>query len=255
MANDLYMHKISLDTRGLYGLAMRRNLVGRDAMDLGYITHCVLGELFGDDAPKPFALSNAPEHPNDRTPHTLRVLGYAGKSWDELAKRAKMFADPDIFELCRFRECAGKPMPSEWKPGMRLGFEVRMCPVVRGAKIDGRKSTAELDVYVSACRRAEGNHLDRAVVYRGWLEKQLQVHGLTKLIEARMSRFSLRMLVRRTRATTRQTRTSRRPDATFTGVLEVTDGPKFAGLLARGVGRHRAFGFGMVLLRPAGEGR
>ncbi|MEE8524028.1 MAG: type I-E CRISPR-associated protein Cas6/Cse3/CasE [Thermoanaerobaculia bacterium] len=45
-----------------------------------------------------------------------------------------------------------------------------------------------------------------------------------------------------------------RPDALLTGTLEVTDPDAFATLLARGVGRHRAFGFGMLLLRPPGSG-
>ena len=40
------------------------------------------------------------------------------------------------------------------------------------------------------------------------------------------------------------------PDTTFSGVLRVTDTDAFGALLARGVGRHRAFGYGMVLLRP-----
>ena len=35
------------------------------------------------------------------------------------------------------------------------------------------------------------------------------------------------------------------------GVLTITDGGAFASLLARGVGRHRAYGYGMMLLRPA----
>jgi CRISPR system Cascade subunit CasE len=45
---------------------------------------------------------------------------------------------------------------------------------------------------------------------------------------------------------------ARRPDATFRGTLRVDDPARFAAAaLARGVGRHRAFGFGMLLLRPA----
>ena len=43
------------------------------------------------------------------------------------------------------------------------------------------------------------------------------------------------------------------PDALMRGVLEITDGPAFAQLLAGGVGRHRAYGYGMLLLRPAGS--
>jgi CRISPR system Cascade subunit CasE len=34
------------------------------------------------------------------------------------------------------------------------------------------------------------------------------------------------------------------------GELTVADPDAFSALLARGVGRHRAFGYGMLLLRP-----
>jgi CRISPR system Cascade subunit CasE len=41
------------------------------------------------------------------------------------------------------------------------------------------------------------------------------------------------------------------PDATFSGLLVVKEPDNFVKLLAHGVGRHGAFGYGMLLLRPA----
>jgi CRISPR system Cascade subunit CasE len=41
------------------------------------------------------------------------------------------------------------------------------------------------------------------------------------------------------------------PDAVLAGQLRVTSPDAFAQLLANGLGRHRAFGFGLLLLRPA----
>jgi CRISPR system Cascade subunit CasE len=40
------------------------------------------------------------------------------------------------------------------------------------------------------------------------------------------------------------------PDVTFAGTLLVADSAAFAALLARGVGRHTTFGYGMLLLKP-----
>ena len=40
-------------------------------------------------------------------------------------------------------------------------------------------------------------------------------------------------------------------NGTVEGTLTVGDPDAFSRLLARGIGRHRAFGFGMLLLRPA----
>ncbi|GAB4211209.1 MAG: hypothetical protein OHK0013_32690 [Sandaracinaceae bacterium] len=44
-------------------------------------------------------------------------------------------------------------------------------------------------------------------------------------------------------------RRGERPNAVLEGTLRVTDADAFRALLARGLGRHRAFGFGMLLLR------
>jgi len=42
-----------------------------------------------------------------------------------------------------------------------------------------------------------------------------------------------------------------RPQALLKGVLTVKESNTFNRLLARGIGRHRAFGYGMLLLKPA----
>ena len=41
-----------------------------------------------------------------------------------------------------------------------------------------------------------------------------------------------------------------RPEVYLDGTLEITDSEAFNAMIARGLGRHRAFGFGMLLLRP-----
>ena len=42
-----------------------------------------------------------------------------------------------------------------------------------------------------------------------------------------------------------------RPEVWFSGQAEVVDGAGVPEFLARGIGRHCGFGFGMMLLRPA----
>ena len=60
------------------------------------------------------------------------------------------------------------------------------------------------------------------------------------------------MSFRRTRALRkRHARYSEGPDVVMRGVLTVTDPDAFSNLLAHGIGRHRAYGYGMLLLRPA----
>ena len=56
----------------------------------------------------------------------------------------------------------------------------------------------------------------------------------------------------RTRAVRkRHARYSEGPDAVMRGILTITDSDAFSELLAHGIGRHRAYGYGMLLLRPA----
>ena len=43
------------------------------------------------------------------------------------------------------------------------------------------------------------------------------------------------------------------PDAVMAGTLTVADPVAFAGTLGRGIGRHAAFGYGMLLLSAPGR--
>ena len=75
-----------------------------------------------------------------------------------------------------------------------------------------------------------------------------------ELLDVQLNAFARSHIVRRTQASASQARKGQTidgPDATLTGRLRVTDPTAFAHLLARGVGRHRAFGFGMLLLQRA----
>jgi CRISPR system Cascade subunit CasE len=76
--------------------------------------------------------------------------------------------------------------------------------------------------------------------------------GGAELTGVEISRFQMTRAVRRNRSADGsglQELTG--PDVTFSGTLAVQDPAAFHGMLSRGVGRHRAFGFGMLLLRPS----
>ena len=87
----------------------------------------------------------------------------------------------------------------------------------------------------------------REEVYAGWLAGQLnEGQGVslalsqTKLVSFQRTRSFRKLHARYVEG----------PDAVMRGVLTITDPDAFAQLLARGVGRHRAYGYGMLLLRP-----
>jgi CRISPR system Cascade subunit CasE len=85
------------------------------------------------------------------------------------------------------------------------------------------------------------------------LAGELARRGGAKLVVSRVEAQRRSILVRRTHGTARRSHLTERPDVLFGGTIEVTDAQAFPQLLERGVGRHRAFGFGMMLLRPPRE--
>jgi CRISPR system Cascade subunit CasE len=242
-AEPLYMLRLCLDTAGLFELGRRRHLPLRE-VDVGYLAHCALGELFGEGAPKPFHLENGGR--------AVSLLAYSPAPAEELRRRADTFATPEVHALCDWKRLAAKLMPTAWEAGARYGFRVRACPVVRMSS-DGERHRrgAEVDAFLARCWEVgDGIPVDRETVYREWLTAELERRGGAGLRAFRLASFQRERLVRRAGAD-RRVAIRERPDATMEGVIEVNDGAAFGELLRRGIGRHRSFGFGMLMLRPA----
>lgn len=255
MSVQIHLVRLALDAQKLYAFAKRSRAAARD-YDEGYAVHALLAALFDHGAaagervaPKPFRIMDAKKR-------VLDVLGYAALERDALVERAQHFADPLAWGVCDLDGAASKPMPEAFPAGARLGFSVRACPVRRIAKRGPMKEDrAEVDAFLARSWEVGPEvALDREEVYRAWLTEELAKEGAAAVVDARMSNFVLGRLHRRTHEEERRGRRTSRPDVTFDGVLEVRDPTAFAKRLARGVGRHRAFGFGMLLLTPAPRG-
>ena len=149
-------------------------------------------------------------------------------------------------------------MPEQWRTGRRLGFEIRVRPVSRLLKplpaADGAFAKgAEVDaLLIEALQRfpageaAEANMLQagrsRVAVYADWLALRLK-GAATLQAGVRLTRFQ------RLRAA-RKDYSPGGPDAVLQGSLIVDDPAGFQQLLSQGIGRHKAYGYGMLLLRP-----
>ncbi len=243
---QLYMVRLGLDMRSLVktGRQMRLPLHG---VDDGYLVHCQLGQLFGNDAPKPFSLGHVRRR-------WLDVTAYTSRDVKDLSVHADSFADPYIHSSCDWDVFAQKRMPMSWNEGSQYRFEVRICPVVR-ANSDSPcyKRGSEIDAYLAQCNTtAEACPDSRSAVYIHWLEEQFQRREGAQIEACRMTGFRLIRIARRAQRNGRRASVRQRPDVRVEGMLTVTDGGKFTELLRRGVGRHRAFGFGMLLLIPIG---
>lgn len=239
IADQLNMMRAEINMRDFNRWSGTRNL-----RDSDHAMHCLLTECFGNVAPKPFRLI-AP-----RTGPDGVLYGYTTSSAETLKEEAQTLADPLQFNAIQPDRLATKPMPSEWQTGKRLGFETRVRPVRRRARGAEFGQGKEFDAYLlEAIQHPNGGMTkDREQVYVEWLAEQFSRIGGASLIEEMTSMVSFR----RSRAFRRQNaRYTEGPDVIIRGTLAVTDNCDFNNLLARGVGRHRSYGYGMLLLRPA----
>ena len=217
----------------------------RRLQDPDHGMHCLLTECFGKDlALKPFRAI----FPRGGSLGCL--YGYGPVDAEELREAASVYGDPLQCRIIPAHSIESKLMPTEWPVGKRLGFEARVRPIVRRTDKAECRPGKEWDAFqLEAIRYPKGEMpRSREEVYTDWLWRQLDGRGGAALESATLQSFQRTRAVRK-----RQSRYSEGPDALMRGVLTVTDGKAFAELLARGVGRHRAYGYGMLLLRPAGQ--
>jgi len=243
MSDALFMLRAELDQPSLFRFAAAAGLPLR-LVDGGYMTHALLRALFGPAAPKPFVVRGEPGG-------GMVLLGYCATNHRELAEQARALADPLALAALDLDSLCSKAMPPAWRGGAVYRFDARVCPVLR---ISGRtrgEEPREVDAFLHRCwREGPGAAVDRENVYREWLRAELNRGGAARLLDARIVRFRRERLFRRDRAGS-ESRPARceRPDASLAGTLEIAAPEAFGPLLRRGLGRHRAFGFGMLLLR------
>lgn len=232
--------RLQPDSVALAAWATRHGVLSPDG-DYGYALHGLLSAAFGEQAPKPFRYMG----------NKQGLLAYTLENLETLRLHASL-ATPDVARALGLDALDARPFPGAWKDGQVLGFEVRVRPVIRAK--DGRERDAFLHA-VDAIPAEEGNGIaQRAMIYGDWLAKQFARDGAAQIIQAQMGEFRLTRVLRKANAGEngkRKPLAVTGPDAVFKGQLQVSNPEAFARLLARGVGRHRAFGFGMLLLKPA----
>jgi len=242
---------------GLYRWAARRGLVRRGSIDEGFVLHKLLSESFGKGALQPFRLFAA------RGRSLGELYAYSGSTGRELRSLAAVVASPSLSDFAQITDLRSKPMPVEFQSGTVLGFDVRVRPTRRSKRAMGRNpesgqrvfdKSREVDAYLLAQLRHKmpgGSNLSqtnpgvtRQEVYREWLQQKL---GNACILDEFVLRKFQRTLSVRGRNVLVEG-----PDITVHGTITVRDSGLFAELLRKGIGRHKAFGYGMVLLRPPG---
>lgn len=247
MPEAVYLVKVPLRLDKLVSVARRRGLPVRE-LDEGYLAHVLMRELWQEKAPAPFVLRGRGG--------LLDVWGYGRSGAATLIDYACSFGDPSLLTAIGGLDAiASKPMPL-LDHGRHVGFVVRACPVVRlaGPK-RGHRTGAEVDAFLARCFAAgQGTPVSREDAYREWLASTMSRPAVTgvSVLNVRVAGMSRGRFVRRTHAQMRETHHLERPDVHFEGHMTVEDGARLLEYLARGVGRHRAFGFGALMLMPPG---
>ena len=223
-ATPLHFYAFELDLREFARWSGMRDIHDRDLA-----AHSLLAELFGDGAPRPWRLRAV----RDASRGTL--YGYGPLPVDDLRATAETLGAPDQLAALPIDRMRGKPMPVV-PEGARVSVETRVRPV-------RRNGSRELDVFI-----ADGRTESREAAYARWWADACARSGLDLDRDTiRLVAFSLTPFSAKRRGSKR----SIGPDALLRGAAQVADAEAFRGLIARGVGRHRAYGYGALLLSPA----
>lgn len=227
-----HMVDVRIDIKNMYDWAKKIGILGSDD---GYIVHSLVCAAYGSKRPQPFRI-----YP-DMAAGQVRLLGYATSSADELAAERISVAEPLVSNA--FVSEVSKEMPSNWSAGSRFTFNLLVSPVVTS-----RTTGKEVDAFVTDVTGS-----DRSTVYKNWLQKRLSGR-------ADLEYFSLKSfkIVKVARRSTPDANGKRRlgssfhvPSAEIDGVLTVKDPALFTELFKHSIGKHGAFGFGALMLRPS----
>ena len=201
--------------------------------------------MFGKSTLQPFRLFRA----------RIGTL-YAYSPFDESALRnmADTVAPPQTRSIIRPDKIRAKPIPSNFRAGQLLGFDLRTRPVrcLKKPVLNSNNETiakGEIDAHVLDMLPRTFKHdspsarpTSREQSYRRWLAERLA--GAADVSVLCIS--SLRTVM----SPRHRNNSASGPDAVFHGELEIVDPKRFSHILQHGIGRHKAYGYGMLLLRP-----
>ena len=246
---SLYLVRGQVDI-GALGRWARDRAWGRrgrsEIYDEGLALHHLLAESFGKGVFQPFRLLVPPGA------RVGNLYGYARTDAEALRRAAEATMLPDAMDVLAPASLGTKQMPQDWAPGQRFGFDICLRPVVRLHKSTAAHGAgSEVDAFLAEALRDHAGEPEgmaragrsREDVYADWLAGRL---GKAATVDtARLVRF------RRVRSV-RSGRVVEGPEVVLQGDLVISDPTAFADVLRRGIGRHRAYGYGMILLRPQG---
>ena len=230
--------------------------------DTDHAVHCLLKESFGETSPKPYRTMS-------HTGEVYSILyGYSEQTAEELRETALYSQDPAQAKILPPENLESKAMPTEWREGQRLSFETRTrmslntsssleraTGEMRQLMDDGvvhPRSEYDLMVWENHLAKLRGTRVPpQEEVYAQWLSQAVRRSEAAVLENDRARLVASRSSVAKRK---RDGKGFRGTDAVMRGNLVITNPDNFNTLMARGLGRHRSYGYGMLLLGPPARG-
>ncbi|MEH0874063.1 type I-E CRISPR-associated protein Cas6/Cse3/CasE [Pectobacterium cacticida] len=213
----MYFSRITLDVKALpQAMAEKRRQAG------GYASHQWLWQLFPDQLQRSFLFRE-----EDQGIQSLFYL---------LSERAPR-AEHNLFRV------ETKPYQPQWHEGMTLAFSLRANPVVTR---DGKRSDVLMDArYQARTAGLSGEALWRHQQQRAydWLVRQGENAGFA-VVSCRVDGYRRHRLVK-----PGQPAAIMFSSVDYDGVLRITDAERFALAVQLGLGKSKALGCGLLLLK------
>lgn len=165
-----------------------------------------------------------------------QLYGYATISGAELEKIARRCSPPEHWGVIDFRQYAEREIKPDFQRGEIVRINVLTRPVAMSRFFSRGRWRKEVDVADLLIERDGRNPADRDWIYGEWLAQRLSAAGdlLSEGFEVRHVREAGPAGV----------------NAVLEGDVKIRDPAALFDLLHSGIGRSRAYGHGMLILRP-----
>ncbi|MCG5549534.1 type I-E CRISPR-associated protein Cas6/Cse3/CasE [Halorhodospira halochloris] len=230
----MYLSRVRVVTEGLDPHALSKLLAGN-----AYGNHQLLWQLFPRHDERPFLFRQELEHESGME-GVVR-----GMPLFYVLSSVAPFPVPGLLE------CESKPFEPKLKAGQHLAFRLRANPVV-ARREEGWQRSRRHDVLMDAKKAAQEEGVEDRLVIQERMEAAAQAWLGN---EERSRRLGYRLPVEPQAAGYRQHAYRRKggeirfSSIDFQGRLEVTDPERLRCALNEGIGRSRAFGCGMLMVK------
>ena len=226
--NDFYLAKMQINP---YHMGVW--IASRNHSDPDRAAHCLVSESFDDPkALRPFVIKGG-------TGKLWNVYAYTNHDGDELRAIAEERQSSLLAQILPASSIKTALVHvAKWPETAKLSIEVRVCPTYRK---DGVERDAQY--------KPEYDGMDQDEAYCRWLQDIYARQGGVRVVPNTtvISQTRRRDVIRHPGRNPMNT-----PDVTIHCTVEVVNSDLATELFRNGIGRHRAFGYGMVLVRGRG---